>query len=232
MAAEVFKGVDILDSLEQIMELHTRHYKEDFDLDKVLIPKLAVSEDPESRRLLWMSRPCGTYTFLEREVYLEGTYENNVWNFYFDQTKDPILAYALTLKGMQEGKVIGNIYPLDYPIHVERVKRLTCSVGKVTVTFEDDYTAMLSYQTRRRHINALAPVHGMPKGIRYHPESEHELAVILTRERIKRSIHATPGDIKTYIDNLRKDTIRGKLKDVRMSAEPQIYPQRKKEPER
>ena len=56
MVAVRFEGVDILDSLEQIMELHTQHYKDDFDLDKELIPKLAVSGEPEDRHLLWLSR--------------------------------------------------------------------------------------------------------------------------------------------------------------------------------
>ena len=47
MGAVRFEGVDILDSLGQIMELHTQHYKDDFDMDKELIPKLALSGEPE-----------------------------------------------------------------------------------------------------------------------------------------------------------------------------------------
>lgn len=58
-----FEGVDILDFLGQVVELHTQHYKEDFDVDKELIQKVALSGEPEERRLLWMSRPCGTYCF-------------------------------------------------------------------------------------------------------------------------------------------------------------------------
>ena len=96
MGAVRFEGVDILDSLGQIMELHTQHYKDDFDLDKELIPKLALSGEPEDRRLLWLSRPCGTYTLREWEVYLEGSHANKVWEFYHEQTKDPVLAYALS----------------------------------------------------------------------------------------------------------------------------------------
>ena len=98
MGAVRFEGVDILNSLEQIMELHTQHYKDDFDLDKELIPKLAVSGEPEDRHLLWLSRPCGTYTLREWEVYLEDSHANKVWKFYHEQTKDPVLAYALSIK--------------------------------------------------------------------------------------------------------------------------------------
>ena len=152
-----FEGVDVLDFLGQIVELHTQHYKDDFDMDKELIPKLALSGEPEDRRLLWMSRPCGTYTLREREVYLEGSYANNVWRFYHEQTKDPVLAYALSIKDVQDGKVIGNIYPLDYAKHVERVKLLTCPIEKVSVLFEDGTNVIIPYQNRRRFLNELIP---------------------------------------------------------------------------
>ena len=148
-----FEGVDILGFLGQVVELHTQHYKDDFDIDKELIPKLALSGEPEDRRLLWMSRPCGTYTLREREVYLEDSYANNVWRFYHEQTKDPVLAYAISIKDVRDGKVIGNIYPLDYGSHVERTKSLTCPIEKVSVVFEDGTNIIIPYQNRRRLIN-------------------------------------------------------------------------------
>ena len=232
MGAVRFEGVDILDALGQIMELHTQHFKQDFDLDKELIPKLAVSADPEDRRLLWMSRPCGTYTLRERETYLDGSYENSVWKYYHEQSKDPVLAYALSIKGIQDGKVMGNIYPLDYPAHAERVKLLTCPIEKVTVTFEDGAVVTLPYQTRRQFINELSPEHGTPKFMRYEPESEQELAMILKRERFKRSYQVKPGNIKEYIDGLKKSTVRGQLKSGREVKAPHRNHQHKGGPER
>lgn len=232
MGAVRFEGVDILDALGQIMELHTQHFKQDFDLDKELIPKLAVSADPEDRRLLWMSRPCGTYTLRERETYLDGSYENSVWKYYHEQSKDPVLAYALSIKGIQDGKVMGNIYPLDYPAHVEQVKLLTCPIEKVTVTFEDGAVVTLPYQTRRQFINELSPEHGTPKFMRYEPESEQELAMILKRERFMRSYQMKPGNIKEYIDGLKKSTVRGQLKSGREVKAPHRNHQHKGGPER
>lgn len=232
MGAVRFRGVDILDSLGQIMELHTQHYKDDFDLDKELIPKLALSGEPEDRRLLWMSRPCGTYTLREWEVYLEGSYANNVWKFYHEQTKDPVLAYALSVKEVRDGKVFGNIYPLDYAEHVERVKRLTCPIEKAAIVFEDGSRIMVPYQDRRRLMNELAQVHGKAKSVTDLPENMRELAVILKRERLKRSCHAVDGDIKDHIDGLKKNTLRGKLKGARIAAPSHKAPSPKKEPER
>ena len=59
MARVRFEDVDLLGALSRIVDLHTQHYKEDFDLDKELISKLAVSDRSEDKQLLWMSRPCG-----------------------------------------------------------------------------------------------------------------------------------------------------------------------------
>lgn len=233
MAAVKFEGVDVLDFLGKVVELHTRHYKEDFDLDRELIPKLAALADPEDRRLLWMSRPCGTYTLREWEVYLEGSHANKVWRFYHEQTKDPVLAYALSVKEVRDGKVTGDIYPLDYGPHVERVKLLTCPIGKAAVLFEDGTNVIIPYQDRRRLINELMPLHGNPKSITELPENERELAMILKRERFQRSYHATNGDIKEYLDSLKKSTMRGRLKEARTAAaSTRRPPSPKKEPER
>lgn len=207
-----FEDVDILDALGQIVELNTHHYKDDFDLDKELIPKLALSGNPEDRRLLWMSRPCGTYTLREREVYLQESYENNVWWFYHEQTRDKVLAYALVLKDLQDGKVTGDIYPLDYAAHVERVKLLTCPIEKVTASFSDGEVVSIPYGNHRQLINGLASIHGKAKSILYEPESGRELLVILERERFKRSHHARAGDLETYIAKLEKSTMRGRMK--------------------
>lgn len=218
MAAVKFEGVDILDALGQIMDRHTLHYKDDFELDKELISKLATSTSPEDRHLLWMSRPFGTYTLRERDTYLEGTFEHNTWKFYHEQTKDPILAYALSLNGLQDGKVMGTIYPLDYADHVEHIKQLTCPIAKVTVAFADGFVITLPYENRRRQINELMPKHGSPKSVFYEPESERELATILRRERFKRDYHAVPGDFKEYIRRLEKDSVRSQMKEAKATA--------------
>ena len=153
--------------------------------------------------------------------------------FYHEQTKDPVLAYALSIKEVQDGKVIGNIYPLDYGSHVERVKLLTCPIGKVAVLFEDGTNITIPYQNQRQLMNELMPVHGRPKTMTELPENERELAVILKRERLKRSYHATNGDIKEYIDRLKKGTLRGKLKETRTAvASTRKPPSHKKEAER
>lgn len=169
MAGVRFEDVDLLGALSRIVDLHTQHYKEDFDLDKELISKLAVSDRSEDKQLLWMSRPCGTYTLREREVYLDGSHENKVWRFYQEQTNDPVLAYAISLKEVRDGKIFGNLYPLNYREHVERMKKLTCPIGNVAVAFADGNVITIPYQERRQLMNRFMPEHGAPKTMTYLP---------------------------------------------------------------
>ena len=210
-----FENADILHILEQIMELHTLHYKEDFDKDKVLICKLAGSSREEDRNLLWMSRTCGTYCFSEREVYLQESSSNRIWNYYHEQTNDTILAFALQLKGVQDGKVTGSIYTLDYHEHVERLKGLTCPITRIVVRFRDGTETILPYQSYNRQMSALKQGHGLPETIRFLPENERELTVILRRERMKRDYHSKPGDIGEYLDSLKQETLRGRMDEAR-----------------
>ena len=212
MAGVRFEDVELLGALSRIVDLHTQHYKEDFDLDKELISKLAVSDRSEDKQLLWMSRPCGTYTLREREVYLDGSHENKVWRFYQEQTNDPVLAYAISLKEVRDGKIFGDLYPLNYREHVEQMKKLTCPIGNVAVAFEDGNVITIPYQERRQLMNRLMPEHGVPKTMTYLPENEPELMMILKRERFKRSYHATAGNLEEYLDKLEKTTLREKLK--------------------
>ena len=135
-----YENIDLLDALQKIMDIHTEHYKEDFELDQKLIRSLAATQSSEDKYLLWMSRPHGTHVMREREVYIEDTYENKAWEFYHDQTSDDILAYSIEITGTENGSVVGNLIELDYDAHVERMKQLTVTIDKVAVTFEDQNT--------------------------------------------------------------------------------------------
>ncbi len=210
-----FGDVDILDALGQIMELNTQHYKEDFTIDTKLIQKLSLSKNPEDKHLLWMSRPCGTYTLREREVFLQDTYEHKVWRFYHEQTKDLILAYALTLKGQQGGRVTGDIQPVDYAAHVERMKRLSLPIQNVTMTFEDGAIVIIPYQSHRRLMDEVLSEHENLKTIIYEPENEERFAALLKQERRNRDHHSTSGDIKEHIRNLQQKSVRGRLKEAK-----------------
>lgn len=101
MKLQKFENVDVIASLEAIMKQNTAFYQSDFDIDKQILQKAAVSPVPEDKRLLWFSRPSGTCCFRERDVFLKDTRQHNTWRFYGEQTRDTILAYAVELTGTQ-----------------------------------------------------------------------------------------------------------------------------------
>lgn len=210
-----FEDVDVLHTLAQIVEIHTKHYREDFDQDKELIRHMAESPESEDKNLLWMSRICGIYCLSEREVYLQGSSSNRIWNYYHEQTNDTIMAYALQLKGIQDGKVTGSIYTMDYHEHVECLKSLTCPITRVAVWFQDGTETIIPHQSYNRQMTVLKQAHGLPEAIRFLPENERELAVILRRERMKRDYHAEPGVIGAYLDSLKQESFRGRMDEAR-----------------
>ena len=178
-----YENIDLIDALRRISDIHTEHYKEDFELDQKLIRDLAATHSAEDKHLLWMSRPNGTYLLPEREVYVEDSYENKVWEFYHEQTRDPILVYAVEIKGVEGDTVRGNLIELDYAAHVERMQKLTVPVETVAVTFKDDATFYLPFRSYRREAIPLEEKHGEVVSVSYLPENATELDMILRRER-------------------------------------------------
>lgn len=197
-----FENIDLVDALRRIMDIHTQNYKEDFELDAGLLHSLAGSQSPEDKHLLWMSRPNGTYLLPEREVYVEDSYENSVWEYYHEQTGDPILAYAVEITGTEGDKVKGNLIELDYDAHVDRMQKLTVPVEKVAVTFDDDATFYLPFRRYRREAIPLEEKHGEIVSVNYLPDNAKELDMILRRERFKLGFHAKSGSIEDHIRKL------------------------------
>ena len=131
MIPQVYRDVDILKSLGRIVDQHTKEFKEDFELDKKIILKMAQSPDENDHHLIWMCRPLGTHCFAERDVFLENTFENRGLYAYHSEKPNKNLLYALHLKWNDGDTVKGDIYTLDYTKEVERVSLLSCPVTQV-----------------------------------------------------------------------------------------------------
>ena len=147
MKLQKFENVDVIASLEAIMKQNTAFYQSDFDIDKQILQKAAVSPVPEDKRLLWFSRPSGTCCFRERDVFLKDTRQHNTWRFYGEQTRDTILAYAVELTGTEQEKIKGNLYELDYPKHFKHV--INVSVCADSVSADEELKFTLSCEHKR-----------------------------------------------------------------------------------
>ena len=203
MKLQKFENVDVIASLEAIMKQNTAFYQSDFDIDKQILRKAAVSLIPEDKRLLWFSRPSGTCCFRERDVFLKDTRQHNTWRFYGEQTRDTILAYAVELTGTEQEKIKGNLYELDYLQHFREVIEKSIPA--------DNYT--LIYEHGEREIPAGQFFNGNPdyelgKFERFEavPNDPDALQSLLQEERRSRE-QLSPGDFKAHIAALRDGLI-------------------------
>lgn len=198
-----FEDVDVFASLEAIMKQNTGFYQSDFDIDKKIIAEKAASQNPTDKTLLWFCRPSGTHCFRERDVFIKDTAPNNTWRFYKEQTRDPILAYAVELTGEQDGKIKGNLYELDYEKHYERVKDNTVDAGTVTLVYEQ---GTREQPADRRFDGYPDPQLGKFERFEIQPKDPEALQSLLREEKHSRD-KLTPGDFGAHIEVLHNNLI-------------------------
>ncbi len=198
-----FEDVDVLASLEAILKQNTGFYQSDFDIDKQIIAEKAASPSKEDKTLLWLSRPSGTYCFRERDVFISDTAPHNTWRFYKEQTRDHILAYAVELTGVQDGKIKGNLYELDYEKHYERVKNDTLAAGTVTLIYEH---GTREQPADRRFDGYPDPQLGKFERFEVQPKDPEALQFLLREEKESRD-KLKPGDFKEHIAALHEGMI-------------------------
>ena len=75
------KKTDIIPMLQEIVAENTTHYQDDLLMDVGQLSAAMLDPVPENRVFLWMCRPCGTWCFLEREVFLRDTVAHNTWTY-------------------------------------------------------------------------------------------------------------------------------------------------------
>ena len=193
-----FDNVDVLASLNAIMKQNTGFYQSDFKYDKESIARAAASLDAADKTLLWLSRPSGTHCFRERDVFLKDTGAHNTWRFHKEQTRDRVLAYAVEITGMEDGKIRGNLYELDYAQHYQRVKEQSVPADMVRLTY--------AYGEREQPVkdffdNSPDPRFGAYQGYEILPNDPAALQDVLQAERRSRDA-LTPGDFKAHVSAL------------------------------
>ena len=198
-----FEDVDVITSLEAIMKQNTAFFQNDFDLDRNILQKAAASPTAEDRRLLWFSRPSGTSCFRERDVFLKGTRQHNTWRFYGEQTRDKVLAYAVELTGIVNGKIKGNLYELDYPQHFRHVKEQALPADNYTLLYEHGERVQPAGQYLDGNPD---PQLGKFERFEAVPNDPDALQSLLQEERRSRE-QLPPGDFKAHIAALRDGLI-------------------------
>ena len=182
MTEAIRRDVDIIQFLRSVVEENTVAYKEDFTQDIEILFAAADAPKPEDRTYLWMSRPHGTWCEREREVFLQGTSEHSVWTYY-DTDNEKFRAYRIVINTEHDGVLYGDIYPIDYPAQIERVKHAALPVHHVTGEYRDGEAFAMSYADMNTvRGQGVIRLHRGIKSIRYHPEDEAELRARIMQE--------------------------------------------------
>jgi len=192
-----YEHVDVISALGSVMDINTEHYKSDFQYDREMFLKAAANPDTENTRLLWMSRPSGTWCFKERDVFLKETHAHHTWSYYAD-TKDSILAYAVEIIGKENGKVIGNLYELDYRQYVKQLKCNALSTASVKLKFEDGAERCYPYEEYNNQWYGLQTKYGKITKTRFEPENEDALCQLMEQAHDERQKY-TPAIFKVRI---------------------------------
>lgn len=193
-----FENVDVLASLQQIMQQNTAAFQNDFDIDKKILTQAAKSKNAEDKVYLWFSRPNGTHCLRERDVFLRGTREHNTFRFYHEQTKERVLAYAVVLSGMESGKVKGSIYELDYAAKAELAIQTALRTDNNRLIYENG-----SRELPKEYRFEATPDREYGKFVCYEavPHDPDALRDLLRDESRKRE-RLKPGNFKEHIGRL------------------------------
>lgn len=176
---------DIIAALEPIMLSNTLHYQSDFDYDRELIQTAAGYPEGDIQYFLWMSRPCGTECFLERDVYIRDSYAHHAW-IYHAESSGPCIAYAVEVLSLRDGKAMGNLYPLDLRRCAARIAAEAFPARTVSLSFADGFETCCGYEDYRESVYNLAARHGAVTRQVLHPEDERVLDAVLYKTRAER----------------------------------------------
>ena len=219
-----YENVDIIASLGAVMELNTEHYKSDFNYDMEMFMEAAQHPTKENTHLLWLSRHCGTECFRERDAYLKESQAHHTWTFHAT-TGDSILAYAVEITGLQDGKVMGNLFELDYRQHVTKLEQQALPIQEVSLKFEDGTEGRYSYEQYDHGIYGMVAEHGKVVSKHYEPENEGVLHGLLDAARQSRQKNRA-ATFKIKIG--RKPSIRKQLAAGKNAAVPKKAPAKTK----
>lgn len=219
-----YENVDIVAVLGAVIEINTEHYKSDFKYDLVQLKKAVLSPDGENNRFLWMSRESGTWCVREREAYIKGSEAYSIWNgsatilgdinSYMSSVivTDRIMAYAVVVKGHENGRVMGDLYQLDYRDSVKQIQKAALPLHTVSVKYKDGTDMTLPHAEHDGLRQRLYNQHGKMTEYRVYPEDEGALQAILNTAREKREKESTRATFKVRVQNPRKPSVTKQIK--------------------
>ena len=214
------KSSDIISTMEAIMKHNTKYYQSDFEIDKKILKEAAENPVETDKALLWLSRTHGTHCFKERDVFLKNSCAYHTWLYYADQTHEHVLAYAVEITGVFDGKLTGSLYHLDYEMHCRHLIETAIPVDHVKVIYEHGSRIVPAGQHISVHTDRQM---GKVVHLEEYPKDLDIFERILQEERDKRhlskpvqysSAYASTGEKAGYLKSAEVPCISGHLRQV------------------
>jgi len=203
-----FLNVDVLETLQKIMEQNTDYYQSDFRYDVEKLRSSAADRNAE-RRFFWMSRGGGTWCFAEPEVYIRNTSPHNTWNYYGAGNKsEHVKTFWIELKGMRDETVMGDIVELDYQKHLDYLCTHSFEPSAVEVVFKNpNDVRTFSYQEYDQNFQSIAQRYGTVERVAFRVADPYELSRAVIEAHGLFWDAAEPIDIDTYVKRLEHDRL-------------------------
>lgn len=154
-----FLNVDVLETLQKIVEHNTKYYQTDFQYDIEQL-KEAAGDRNANKQFFWMSRDSGTWCFPQRDVYIRDTNPYNTWLYYGGCPRDHVKTFFINLKGI-DGEVRGDIVELDYQKHLDYLCTHSFDPAKVEMVFKNpNDIRIFDYQEYNQNWQSISQRYG------------------------------------------------------------------------
>ena len=202
-----FENVDVLETLQKIVEHNTDYYQTDFQYD---IEKLreAAADRNAGRHFFWMSRGGGTWCFAEPEVYIRNTSQHNTWDYYGGSKSEHINPFWIELKGMRDEKVMGDIVEIDYQKHLDYLCTHSFEPSAVEIVFKNpNDVRTFSYQEYDQNFQSIAQRYGTVERVSFRVADPYALSRAATLAHGLFWDATEPMEIDDYVKRLDRDRL-------------------------
>ena len=216
-----YMNIDLELYLGKIAEMVIVHCPNDWQIDKEMLHKTAVSDNPEGKRLMWQVCGYGTHLNTERDTFIKDTGAFSYWTDYHSKDED-MFGYVIEVTGYDGGVIKGNVFEVgDYYAHSLYVRENALLLDSVSLTYSDAWgvnagktvtVPRFEYDNDRHRLMSES---GNVTSIAYHPwEALKEMSEVLRHERAKRMalpIGSTGELISKVCDKLREVRVESQI---------------------
>lgn len=203
-----FQKVNILETLQTIMEHNTDFYQTDFQYDKEKLRE-AAEDRGGAREFFWMSRKSGTWCFWERDVYIRNINNHNTWEYYGGSRDERPKAFWVQILRMDDDKnIIGNVLEMDYQKHLDYLCTHSLEPTAIEVVFKNpNDVRTFSYQEYQQNWQAIGQRYGSVERSKFLVEDHHELARHVINARNLFWEATEPMTVQDYVKRLDHDLL-------------------------